>query len=286
MATVGSGQFTYDVDKEWGRRSGSVQTLGLVSGVACDSADRVYLFIRLPVSKVMVFERDGRLLSQWGEGRFAESHGIWISPRDEVYLTDSGSHLVTKWTADGTLLQSWGTLNQPGAPGAPFNRPTRAVVSPDGEMYVSDGYGQFRVHRFGADGHLRVSWGEEGSGPGQFTLPHDVWVDPRDRVVVCDREQNHRVQFFDRDGRYLSEWPERRMPMQVFVRDDVLYLAEGQQRITIMTLDGEVLEQWGSQGPGPDQFTDSPHSIWVDAHGDIYVSEVVAENKLQKYTRH
>jgi DNA-binding beta-propeller fold protein YncE len=285
MATVGSGQFTYGVDKDWGRRSSGVPTLGLVSGVACDSADRVYLFIRRPTSMVMVFERDGRFLAQWGEGQFGEAHGIWISPQDEVYLTDSGAHLVTKWTADGTLLHSWGTRDRPGAPGAPFNRPTRAVVSPAGEMYVSDGYGQHRVHRFGPDGQLALSWGERGSGPGQFTLPHDVWVDPRDRVVVCDREENHRIQFFDRDGGYLSEWPERRMPMQVFVRDDVLYLAEGQQRITIMTLDGEVLAQWGSKGPGPDQFTDAPHSIWVDSHGDIYVSEVVAENKLQKYTR-
>ena len=282
--TVGSGAFTYEVDKNWGRRSGGVPALGLVSGVACDSADRVYLFIRRPVAQVMVFDPAGRLLTQWGGGRFVEPHGIWIGPRDELYLADTLAHVVTRWTTDGRLLQSWGTPNEPGPPGKPFNRPTRAVVAPEGEMYVSDGYGQARVHRFGADGQLKASWGEEGSGPGQFALPHDIWVDPRDRVIICDREENHRIQFFDREGRYLSEWPALGMPMQVFVRDDVLYLAEGHQRISIRTLDGEVLAQWGSQGPAPEQFTDFPHSIWVDSRGDIYVSEVIAENKIQKYT--
>jgi hypothetical protein len=73
--------------------------------------------------------------------------------------------------------------------------------------------------------------------------------------------------------------------MQVFIRDEIIYLAEARQQISIMTMDGEVLSQWGSQGPGPEQFTDSPHSIWVDSRGDIYVSEVVALDKVQKYVR-
>jgi hypothetical protein len=73
--------------------------------------------------------------------------------------------------------------------------------------------------------------------------------------------------------------------MQIFVRDDILYLAESNQRVSIMTLDGEVLARWGSKGDAPDQFTNAPHSIWADSRGDIYVSEVVDPNKLQKYVR-
>lgn len=281
---VGSGKFTYEVDKHWGRRDGGVTAFGLVSGVATDSQDRVYVFNRLPNPRVIVLDRAGRLLGEWGAGQFKHPHGIWMAPSNELYLTDRDTHLVSRWTTDGKLLQSWGTPDQPGAPGQPFNQPTHAFVTPDGEMYVSDGYGQRRVHRFGADGVLRTSWGEEGTGPGQFALPHDVWVDPRDRVVVCDRE-NQRIQFFDRAGAYLAEWNDLKSPMQVFVHDDVVYLAEGRQQITILTLDGEVLARWGSPGPGPDQFTDSPHSIWVDSRGDVYVSEVLGHDKLQKYVR-
>ena len=156
--------------------------------------------------------------------------------------------------------------------------------TPDGELYVSDGYGQHRVHRFRADGTLEHSWGEQGTGPGQFALPHAVCVDSRDRVLVCDRE-NARVELFDRAGAYLGEWPNLENPMQIYVRDDVLYMAESNQRVSIMTLDGDVLARWGSKGTAPDQFTNAPHSIWADSRGNVYVTEVVDHNKLQKYTR-
>jgi DNA-binding beta-propeller fold protein YncE len=279
---VGQGKYIYEVDKRWGRGPRGVAAFGIVSGSATDSRDRVYVFNRAPDPRVIVMDRDGTLLSEWGRGQFKHPHGIWISPQDELYCTDRDTHLVTRWTTDGKLLQSWGTPDQPGAPGQPFNQPTHAMVTPHGELYVSDGYGQHRVHRFGADGKLKTSWGEKGTGPGQFALPHDVWVDPRDRVLVCDRE-NQRVQHFDRDGKYVGEWSDLKAPMQIFVKDAVLYLAEAGQQITIMTLDAKVLAQWGSKGPADDQFTDSPHSIWVDSRGDIYVSEVLTPDKFQKF---
>ena len=281
---VGTGKYTYEAQKHWGRGPGGVTAFGLVSGVACDSQDRVYAFNRLPNPRILVLDPSGKLLNEWGAGQFKHPHGIWISPEDELFLTDRDTHLVTRWTTGGKLLQSWGTPDQPGALGQPFNQPTHAYVTPDGDMFVSDGYGQHRVHRFGKDGKLEVSWGEKGTGPGQFALPHDVWVDPRGRVVVCDRE-NQRIQFFNRDGAYLSEWNDLKAPMQVFVKDDLMFLAEARQQISILTLDGEVLSRWGSQGPGPDQFTDSPHGIWVDSRGDIYISEVTGQDKFQKYVR-
>jgi sugar lactone lactonase YvrE len=281
---VGNGTYTYEVDKRWGRRGGKISAFGLVSGVACDSRDRVYLFTRLPNPRVSVFDREGTLLQEWGQGQFKHPHGIWINGRDELFLTDRDTHLVTQWTADGKLLRSWGTPDRPGAPGEPFNQPTHAFVTPDGEMYVSDGYGQHRVHRFGSDGQLVRSWGEKGTGPSQFALPHDVWVDSRDRVIVCDRE-NQRIQFFDRTGAYTGEWTDLKAPMQVYIKDEIIYLAEARQQISILTLDGEVLARWGSQGAAPEQFKDSPHSIWVDSHGDIYVSEVIAEDGFQKFVR-
>jgi hypothetical protein len=284
MTIVGSGAYTYEVDKHWGRGSDGLPEFGLVSGVAGDSYDRVYLFIRKPVAEILVLDPRGTLLSRWGGGEFVEPHMLFVSPSDEILATDISAHTVTRWTLCGRLLQTWGTPGTPGAPGLPFNSPTRAALAPDGEMYVSDGYGQFRVHRFGADGTLKHSWGEQGAGAGQFALPHDVWVDPRDRVLVCDRE-NARVELFDRAGVYLGEWPGLANPMQIFVRDDILYLAESNQRVSIMTLDGEVLARWGSKGDAPDQFTNAPHSIWADSRGDIYVSEVVDPNKLQKYVR-
>jgi DNA-binding beta-propeller fold protein YncE len=283
-AIVGQGKYTYEVDKEWGRRQGGVPAFGLVTGMATDSHDNVYVFNRQPRAEVLVFDRFGRLQTTWGEGRFKAPHGIWIDSNDALYLVDTETHQVTRWTLDGALIRSWGTYGQPGPPGVPFNQPTYAVVTPDSEMYVSDGYGQFRIHHFSRGGRLIESWGEQGTGPGQFALPHDVCVDSRDRVLVCDRE-NGRVQLFDRAGAFTGEWTGLLGPMQIRPVGDLLYLAEGGRRISVRTLDNEVLSSWGSEGPGPDQFTDSPHAIWVDSRGDIYVSEVVSPNKIQKYRR-
>jgi sugar lactone lactonase YvrE len=280
---VGSGKHTYEVDKSWGRRDGGVPRFGVSQGVSGDSKDRVYVFQRSPIAQMMVFDRDGKLLNTWGEGKFLHPHGVWVSPSDELYLTDRDAHTVSKWTLDGKLLQSWGTHGQAGAPGAPFNQPTKAVLTPDGEMYVSDGYGQHRVHRFGKDGKLISSWGEKGEGDGQFALPHDVWVDDKDRVLICDRE-NKRVQLFDRAGTFTGQWRDLKSPMQIFVRDGVMYMAEAGHQISIRTVDGEEVVSWSYQSvSGRD--ANSPHSIWVDSRGDIYVGEVTGENGFQKFVR-
>ena len=106
---------------------------------------------------------------------------------------------------DGILLQTIGNPGQKGEPGKPFNLPTRAVKGPSGDIYVSDGYGQNWVHRFAADGTCIVSWGGDGSEPGQFQTPHAIWVDADERVYVVDRA-NGRVQVFDDVGNVLAIW--------------------------------------------------------------------------------
>jgi DNA-binding beta-propeller fold protein YncE len=188
--------------------------------VTGDDEDRVYVFQRAPDPAVLVFAADGRLVDRWGEGTFQHPHGIWMSPDSTLYCTDRDTHTVTQWTPDGELLRTWGTPGQPGAPGEPFNEPTRAVVADNGDLYVSDGYGQHRVHRFAADGTLLNSWGEPGHGPGQFEWPvHSVWVDPRERVHIVDRG-NDRVQRFTTDGDYLGELGNLESPNDVFITPD------------------------------------------------------------------
>src|SRR5438477_1848532 len=108
-ATVGSGTYTYAVDKTWGRGAGGLSEFGLVSGVAGDSQDRVYLFIRQPVAEILVLDPEGNLLNRWGAGQFVEPHMISIDERDELYATDISAHTVTRWSLDGKLLHTWGT---------------------------------------------------------------------------------------------------------------------------------------------------------------------------------
>ena len=280
---VGQGEHTYEVDPRWGVGGKGVEQFGIAQGVSGDADDNVYVFERLPVAQVRVLDRDGALVNTWTSDKFISPHGIWMSPEQELYITDTQSHTVTHWTKDGKLLREWGTHGKPGDWGVPFNRPTKVVRTPDGEMYVSDGYGNKHVHRFGKNGELIKSWGDKGDGPGQFVLPHDVWIEG-DRVLICDREAR-RVQVFDRDGAFVSEWRDLQNPMQIFVRDGVLYMAHAYAEISVRTLTGELIARWPYESVLTHEKEKSPHSIWVDSRGDIYVGEVVGEGGLQKFSR-
>jgi hypothetical protein len=192
-----------------------------------------------------------------------------------------------KFNKNWDLLMTLGTSDKPGAEGEPFNLPTDIALGPDGEMFISDGYGNARVHKYSPDGELIMSWGTHGDGPGEFNLPHSVWVDSRNRVMVADR-QNNRIQLFTLDGEYINEWGGFLHPDDIFIdSDDIIYVAELDQRITILTLDGEVLSQWGSErgSEKPGEFLACPHAIWADSHGDLYVGEVQADGQLQKFIR-
>lgn len=262
-----------------------IPQLGLVSGVACDSNDRVYVYNRSPQPAMLVFNADGSFLTEWGKDIFQKPHGIWISPEDEIWTTDTIDHTVRRFSLDGQLIQTLGTVNQPGSAGTPFNQPTRAVLSQSGELYVSDGYGQSRVHRMTTDGDVIVSWGAPGNGPGEFNLPHDVTVDHNDNVYILDRG-NLRCQIFNNEGRFITEWTDLGSPNDLFIdSDNIIHIAEARQSICIITLDGEIIGRWGEKGNAPGQFSDSPHGIWIDSNGDIYVSEVIAERRLQKFMR-
>jgi DNA-binding beta-propeller fold protein YncE len=177
-------------------------------------------------------------------------------------------------------------------PGGPFNRPTNLAVGPKGDLYVSDGYGNCRVHQFSSTGALKRSWGTPGAGPGQFFLPHGLAVAADGRVFVCDRE-NDRVQIFSPDGEYLSEWTDTQRPTHlVFDGRGRAYVSElwwqpGQTsprygpagdarsgRASVYDRDGRVLARWGGPDPVAAGSFAAPHGIAVDSRGDVYVSEV------------
>jgi sugar lactone lactonase YvrE len=236
---------------------------------------------------MVVFDTDGNFLTSWGDDILKDAHGIFIDDDDNIYCTERDTHVVRKFTSEGELLMTLGTPDEPGADGEPFNKPTDLAIGPDGEMYITDGYGNARVHKYSPDGELIKSWGQPGTGPSEFDLPHCVRVDPRNRLMVADRE-NNRIQFFTLDGDYIEEWGDLLHPDTIYIgEDNLVYIAELDQRITIMTLDGEVISQWGSERGStvPGEFLACPHGIWLDSRGDIYVGEVQADAQLQKFIR-
>jgi streptogramin lyase len=302
MATiVGSGKYTYEVHEDWARLPAGVEMKA--AAVAADSQDRVYCFNRVPEHPILIFDRDGNFLSSWGAGLFAFPHAIRIDEHDHIWLTDGHHMQFMKFTTDGQLLQTIGTKGQrsdTGVPaddlsssawkkvthgGAPFNIPTDIAIAPGGEMFMTDGYGNARVHKFSPEGKYLFSWGEPGNAPGQFNLPHGIWIDRRGRILVADRE-NDRVQIFDQDGKLLSIWPTELIGPAFFYVDheDIVYIPEHNGgMVSILTLDGERLARWG-KGP----IHRSCHGIWVDTQGDLYVvqpGEWGRVRRVVKYVR-
>ncbi|MDE0483895.1 MAG: peptidyl-alpha-hydroxyglycine alpha-amidating lyase family protein [Candidatus Poribacteria bacterium] len=281
----GQGTHQYTVQENWWTLPDGWE-FGWIPAVAVDSQDRVYVYSRSE-HPMVVFDRDGNFLTSWGDDILKDAHGIFIDAEDNIYCVERETHVMRKFTTEGELLMTLGTPDEAGAEGEPFNLPTDFALGPDGEMYISDGYGNARVHKYSPDGELIKSWGKPGTGPGEFDLPHCVRVDPRNRLMVADRS-NNRIQFFTLDGEYIEEWGDLLQPDTIFIdEDELVYIAELDQRISIMTLDGEVVSQWGSERGStvPGEFLACPHGIWVDLHGDIYVGEVQADARLQKYIR-
>ena len=280
---VGDREYRYEVIPDWAKLPPG-WTFGWIPGVAVDSQDRVYVYSRSE-HPMVVFDRDGNFLTSWGDDVLENAHGIFIDSDDNIYCTEWSSHCVHKFNSDGQLQWTLGTPGIPRPPGVPFNLPTDLAVAPDGCLFVSDGYGNSKVHKYSAEGVLLSSWGEPGTGPGQFNLVHSVWVDSDYQVYICDRE-NNRIQIFDRDGRFLKEWTGFLQPDKLwFDESETIFMAEIRHRVTILDRQGEVLSQWGQAGDQPNQFRSYPHGIWGDSRGDIYVSEVASDAQLKKFVR-
>ena len=277
---VGHGDYQYEAVPGWGHQ----RPMGIVTAVAVDSQDRVYALDREPDPALVVFDRDGTLVAEWGQDILSLPHELWIDNQDQIYIADCGDHTLRLFTTAGQLLQTIGAPGQKGAEGQPFNQPTRVIATPAGELYVSDGYGQCYVHHLAADGNLLHTWGGPGSEPGEFTLPHNLFFAPDGRLLVVDREPNNRIQVFEPDGTFITQWLGRPTPCGIFIdANGTVYLAEG-GGVSILTLEGRLLAQWVVQGGPPDR-PHGPHGIWVDRHGDIYVGEVGVENLIHKFAR-
>jgi DNA-binding beta-propeller fold protein YncE len=300
---VGEGQYRYDVDPRWEQLPAG-WSHGDVAGVATDSDDRVYVFNRSE-HPLIIYDRDGKFLGSWGEGTFTRPHGITITADNLVYLADDTEHTVRKFTLDGKLLQTLGTKGQPSDTGytggnltsikrgaGPFNRPTRLAVAPNGDLYVSDGYGNASIHRFTSDGQYLKSWGAPGTGPGEFNLPHSVWVHTDSTVWVCDRE-NDRIQIFSPDGEFLRFWGDVTRPGDLYIdKDNRVYVGEMSwvqgkpnlagriwsesraAKLSVRDIEGNLLSSWGGSDPCADDGISSPHGLWVGQHGDVYIAEV------------
>jgi DNA-binding beta-propeller fold protein YncE len=289
MSQTGVNGYSYELIRDFLKLPNG-ERFGLVSRVATDSKDRVYVFQRKD-PPVVVFESDGTFLGTWGAGEVTDPHGLKIVD-DVVYTTDRSDSVAKSFTLDGKVLLR---LGQPGVhsdtgctgspwlaerAAGPFNHPTEMIKHPNGDLYVTDGYRNARVHRFTADGKLVSSWGAPGHAAGQFHLPHSIAIDPEGKLLVADRA-NKRIQIFSPDGDYLSEWTGMGGPNDITRAKDGTYVIAEQEDggkpayVCVRDPKGEVLARLESR---------HVHGAGVDSRGDIYAGLTV-DRSVDKFVR-
>ena len=255
--------------------------LGKCSAVATNSKGEIYLFHRGP-RPLLCVDAAGKLLRAWGDDHIGTPHGLRVDRNDNVWVTDMGRHRVLKFDSTGKLLLALGT-GKAGTGNDEFDRPTDIAFAPNGDVVVSDGYGNSRVMKFSAAGRFLKSWGTKGTQPGEFDLPHAIILDSKGRLLVGDRE-NERIQLFDVEGKFLDQWPGF-APYGIAINGDGQVFVADAQANQVLRLDaaGKVQQRWGQKGTAPGEF-DVPHMLAFDQAGNLFVAEV-GNMRFQKLTK-
>jgi len=302
---VGNSDFQFEANSNWAQRPDGVSWLDVVA-VHFTAENNVYVYNRGD-REMIYFDSHGKYLGDWGLTEFGRPHGLTISPTNEVFCVDDFAHTVTKYDLDGNILLALGTRGSKSNTGAinvdyrdikysagPFNYPTNLALASDGSFYVSDGYGNARIHYFTSDGEHIRSWGDPGKGPSQFAVPHDIQIHRNGDIWVADRE-NDRIQIFTPDGEFIRLIDGLARPASIdFGPDGEVYVFElgyragmfpGNQppfdgapggRLTVIDEQGNVLCQIGgadATSAAGDFY--APHNVRIDTNGDLYLTEVV-----------
>jgi len=264
-------KLNFAVDPEWPRLPAG-WTFEETPGIAVDSREHVFVFHRGPHS-IMEFDQAGNLVRSWGDGVFVRPHGLRFDNEGNLWATDDQGHIVVKMDSLGRVRMVLGRKNTKGETKDTFNRPTDVAFAPNGDFYVSDGYGNSRVVKFDKDGKYLTAWGKKGTGESEFNTPHAVAVDKRGRVYVGDRE-NYRMQVFDADGKFIAQWKHVGSPWGIQIKDDLIFMCDGHNsRVLKLSLDGEILGVLGGPGKLPGQF-DFVHHMAIGPSNSLYTAEI------------
>jgi hypothetical protein len=272
QSTLGSLFDRYDVKANFAGLAGPGWGASTTS-VAADGKGQVIVMVRA-VPYFRVFTPDGKPVKTWGDaGLFNLAHSVHVAPDGAIWASDPQAHVVHKFSADGQVLMTIGKKGVTGddASREAFNQPNSVGFAPNGDIYVSDGYGNSRVVQFKSDGSfVRIIGGRNGSAPGELQVPHGVAVDPQGRVLVADSD-NKRVSVFDRDGRFVKVIAAPSRGGLVTTADGTIYVSDVNAGVVTLIRNDQIVDVIKVDG--------RPHGLSVDpATGDVYTSSTNASN--------
>jgi len=294
----------YEVDTSWPQRPAGI-SWGAVPGVVLDQKGHIWISTRFE-PQVQEYDADGKFLRGWGDKTLKTTHYLRIDHDGNVWVADCGRHVMRKFTADGKLLLTLGTPDEPGEDQTHLNAPTDVAITPSGELFVSDGYGNSRIVHFDSNGRFIKAWGKKGVAPGEFNTPHCIGIDSKGHLYVADRS-NVRVQVFDQEGRFLDQWRNIVVPWGLCVTDSdeiwvcgssPMHLRKGDTTLGAPPKDqvlmrfnpqGKLLQLWtipkgldDQEKPGELNWA---HGIAVDSKGDVFLGDIKGK-RVQKFVRH
>jgi hypothetical protein len=294
---------SYRVDPAWPRRSENLAWAAM-SGVAVDRTGHVWVLTRAD-PPVQVYDAGGEFVRGWGKDAIKAGHGLRLDRDGNVWVTDIDRHVVMQFTPEGRLLKRLGTPGTPGDDGNHFNKPTDVAVSPAGDVFVADGYGNSRIVQFDPAGKFVKEWGKRGIGPGEFSVPHAIVRDSTGRLYVADRN-NVRIQVFDENGKFIDQWTNLLVPWGLCItgRDEIwacgsspmswgtdpefLGYPPKDQLVMRLASSGKLLALWtipkGEKGKEKPGEVNVLHDIAVDAHGNLFLGDIDGK-RIQKFVR-
>jgi hypothetical protein len=297
----------YQVDPFWPQRPPNMPWRD-VPGIAVDKQDNVWIFTRTNPA-VQVFSAEGKFIRAWGEGVVSNAHHLRIDRDGNIWLSDVGWHIVRKCSPDGKVLLTIGTPGRKGEGPNLLNKPTDMAIAPNGDVFISDGYGNSRVAHFDRHGKFIKAWGTLGTGPENFSIPHSIALDSRGRLYVADRN-NVRVQVYSQDGRLLDSWHDIIVPWGFCIteKDEVWICGSSpmpwrldpkyptaplgcppkDQLFMKFNTDGKLLQLWSvpkaeddKEQPGECNWV---HCMALDSKGNIYAGDIIGK-RAQKFVR-
>lgn len=314
---LGAGNHKYEWVRGWGKLPAGVTLGSTHGGVVVDAQNRVY-FSTDGNDSIIVFDQDGKYIRSLGKEWKPDRDGngthdmqlIKEGGQEFIYLVSLFRHEFAKITLQGEPVWVKGFPEQSGIYKSKNEfRPTGITAMPNGDFYVTDGYGANYIHRYNAKGEYISSWGgrssKENKEEGKFSTPHKIIIDHRGNeplVLVTDRE-NHRLQWFTLAGKHVktvdgTENDFLRRPSVLGIRDKDVAIGDLAGRVTILDKDNKLVVQIGDSGDPqkratnkipPDQWVDgqfiAPHGLSWDRRGNLYVSEWMLAGRVVKLKR-
>ena len=299
---LGSGSHKYEWVPDWLTPPDNIK-YGDTHGLAQDSKGRIYLSHTVhPTSEcpdgVCVFTEQGKFITSWGPQFRGGSHGLDVrhdGKEEFLYHCDTNRRLFCKTTLDGHVVWEQGLPKEAGVYDDKHAFvPTNIAFAPNGDFYVSDGYGSSYIHRYDVKGNYKKTFAGPGSEPGQTNCPHGIWLDDRDKknpvLAVADRA-NRRIQYFDLDGKHIKFVTNgMRLPCHFSLRGHEMLVPDLESIVTVLDEDNKVAVQLGDGAPEdlrghprsdfhPGKFI-HPHDAIFLRNGDILVAEWVPIGRI------